>query len=58
MVDIYCPNCGERGHHLDYCLSEEDATCSYPRIEAFVKYPTREYNIPNKICLKFKFIDF
>jgi hypothetical protein len=32
---IFCPNCGEKGHHLDYSLHDQ---CQAPKYEAYLKF--------------------
>ena len=40
-ADVYCPNCGEKGHHIDYSSLDANGTayCKAPKYEAFVKFP-------------------
>ena len=50
-ADVYCPNCGEKGHHIDYPAFDPNAggggsgsasygtCCKAPKYEAFVKFP-------------------
>jgi len=40
-LDVYCPNCGERGHHLDYAaLCCDSPLCQAPKYDAFAKFPS------------------
>ena len=47
-VEIYCPNCGEEGHHVDYTPHLHDrwsrvTLCIAPKCEAFFKFPQRKF---------------
>lgn len=43
--DIYCPNCGKKGHHVDFSITGEEPQCQCAKYEAFVKYPNRKFNV-------------
>lgn len=48
--NVYCPNCGEKGHHNDYRpfgrkpLSYVQYDCIIPKHDAFLRYPQRKYS--------------
>lgn len=70
--DIYCPNCGKKGHHVDFSITVEEPQCQCPKYEAFLKYPNRKFNVnvffffivtvslsePFSICIYIKPNDF
>lgn len=45
---MFCPNCGEKGHHIDFTASALDGDarpsggCRAPKFEAYVKFPRCE----------------
>jgi hypothetical protein len=39
---IYCPNCGEAGHHVDFIHPSQDQLCVAPRFEAYQKFNQRK----------------
>jgi hypothetical protein len=45
LCNVYCPNCGEKGHHIDYqafgrkSLDYDRYDCIIPKYEAFLRYP-------------------
>jgi hypothetical protein len=45
---VYCPNCGEEGHHVDYSAADTNRAgsilgsfnaCKVPRYDAYIKFP-------------------
>ena len=36
---VYCPNCGLKGHHVDYYMKKGKAVCRPPRYDAYLKLP-------------------
>jgi DNA-directed RNA polymerase subunit RPC12/RpoP len=42
---IYCPNCGEAGHHVDFIRADEYQLCVAPRHEAYMKFNQCEFLI-------------
>jgi hypothetical protein len=43
-IDIYCPNCGKKGHHVDFSITGDESQCQCPKYEAFMKYPNRKFS--------------
>jgi hypothetical protein len=44
---VFCPNCGQAGHHADYPPIGRYNPCRQPRHEAYLKFPQRK-SIPAK----------
>lgn len=38
MSAVYCPNCGQEGHHIDYAATCENEYCTVPKYEAHTRY--------------------
>lgn len=41
-LDLYCPNCGLKGHHIDHPFQDQRNNvhcCVVPKHDAFAKYP-------------------
>jgi hypothetical protein len=37
-VAVYCPNCGQEGHHIDYAATCVEEGCTVPRYEAHTRF--------------------
>ena len=44
-INLYCPNCGEEGHHVDFMSEFLDCECIAPRMDAYVKFRQLEREI-------------
>lgn len=58
--EIYCPNCGEQGHHVDYTPLINDRWarvkyCVAPKCEAFFKFPQCKCNLRFNCYVTYQF---